>query len=205
MRRLTSRHLVVIAVLAFAATTASVSLAVLGSTDSVPPVHIGPSRSMHHLPPRARRLADREFAVLKRVSAVASDVGPSNGAPALVEGQFTATVFQEPSGSVCIQGGSPGEGLSIACAPVQQAASVGLTLLTSGVGEQTRITVLVPNGVSGVTVATPSQQLSGAVSNNVASVVIDGTFLSVSYRLRDGRSHTWLAPRTPAEPAPPGG
>jgi hypothetical protein len=210
MRRLTSRHLVAIAVLASTATTASVSLAVLRSTNSVQPVHIGPSRGMHHPPPGAKRLADRVFAVLKRVSAVASDVGPSdvgssNGVPALVQGQFTASVFQEPSGSICIQAGSPGEGLSIGCAPVQEAASVGLTLLTSGVGEQTRITVLVPNGVSGVTVATPSEQLSGAVSNNVASVVVDGKFLNVSYKLPDGQSHTWVAPRTPAEPAPAAG
>jgi hypothetical protein len=119
---------------------------------------------------------------------------------ALRAGNFTASVFQEASGNVCLEAGSVAEGIGIGCAHAADAARSGITLLSSGVGQATRITALVPDGVSTITASAGNTQLPAAVTNNVATAVLSGID-RVSYTLPSGEQFIWTAPPPPHLPS----
>lgn len=144
-----------------------------------------------------RRTTEAAFAVLRRPTAHISDANRDldlMGHLALTEGAFSARVSQEPDGSVCIITVDASEGSGDACDQAQTAAEKGIMDLSAGVGSQTRITVLVPDGVTTVVARVGTGTESIPVLNNVASAVVND-FHSVSFAPPDGAPPvTWAAP-----------
>jgi hypothetical protein len=200
MRKMRTRYFVIPVAIATAAGTAGVALAF-----SPPPQHVArtASRAATRVTsnPSALRRADHAFAVLRRHSAHASDAAASQGGGvlALTQGDFTARVSQETNGEVCLLTGSSTEAQAKTCDHPQHAAEVGIVLITETSGQPARVTALVPDGVSTVTVSTGGTQTSMTVTNNVAS----GTFSKldgVTFTAPGGTPVTVAAPSPPAVP-----
>jgi hypothetical protein len=200
MRKIRTRYFVIPVAIVTAACTAGVALAF-----SPPARHVARTTSRAAaratINPSALRRADRAFAVLRRHSAHASIAAGQGGVLALTQGDFTARVSQETNGEVCLLAGSPTEAQAKTCDHPQHAAESGIVLITEESGQPVRVTALVPDGVSTVTVTAGGTQTPMTVTNNVAS----GTFSkldSVTFAVPGGKPVTVAAPPPPAVPTP---
>lgn len=198
MGKIRTRYFVIPVAIAIAAGTAGAALAL-----SAPSRHVArntsraASRATSH--PSVLKRADHAFAVLRRHShsAHASDTAGQGGVLALTQGDFTARVSQEANGEVCLLTGSSTEAQAMTCDHPQHAAESGIVLITESAGQPARVTALVPDGVSAVTVNAGDTQTRINVTNNVAS----GTFTkleSVTFTVPGGMSVRAAAPPPPA-------
>ncbi len=152
---------------------------------------------------RASLIADRSFAILRRhIARAAASPAGFTGALAVTEGQFTARVSQESSGDVCLETENPSASSGVACEHVQAATETGIIDVSGVPGAPSRLTVLVPDGVTTVTASTATTSLHLGVTNNVATAVVHG-LTEVSYRVPGGSSVNWKVGAPPPLPAAP--
>ena len=142
-----------------------------------------------------RPLASEVLGVLRKHVAHASDAGSSNGTLALTQGKFAASVSTEPgNGSVCLMLTSPNETSGTACAPLSEVAERGLTFLTEGAGQTSRLTILLPNGAhSAVATTSSGATLAIPIVNNVASREVED-LQQVNYVMGNGTEVSWRPP-----------
>jgi hypothetical protein len=148
----------------------------------------------HHLSLR-RPIASEVLRVLRRHAAHASDAGSSSGVLALTQGNFTASVLAEPGNNgVCLVLTSPNETSGTACATLNEVAEKGLTFLSEGMGQASRLTILLPNGAHSVVATTSSgATLPMPIVNNVASRQVED-LQQVNYVMGNETQVSWRPP-----------
>lgn len=180
-----SKHIyfVILAAVGAVASTVGVGLALASSSQHTR--YVGGAAS---LPPKlSRQIADRAFAVLRHkahsahISAVASSQSPSGGIVALTTPGLAVRVY-EAGGNVCLMTEATEGAFGGSCDHSQVAAEKGIIEITRGVDQPTRVTVLVPNGVSTVVANTAGSAVRLPVTNNVATAVV-GQLRSVTYNV----------------------
>ena len=120
----------------------------------------------------------------RRVAAHATKSG-LGGTVVLTRGNLTIRVSHEPNGHVCLVEESPTEASGGACGTATEVAERGIIDLSEEQGRPTRLTVLVPTGVSNITVVANDKEAQIAPINNVATMTVE-KFKEVEYQLPNG-------------------